>query len=184
MKQQFFGALALAMVLLPAFSIVAEAGGALQQLVQVGAQDVYILPKDCADAGLKTQKECDALHAGATRKSAQACNAEYAANKAALKAAGETRGKFIADCRAGKEVIPTAGAAATIAKPVAPTVAPVTTPTTTTVVATPTTVVVMPSTGGTTTSGGVTRLQNSNAGAAPANSTKCTGGLNVLVGLC
>jgi hypothetical protein len=63
MKTRLLIVSALALVLAPTFSIAAQAGG-LQSLVQFGAHDVYILPKDCADAGLKIQQACDALHAG------------------------------------------------------------------------------------------------------------------------
>jgi hypothetical protein len=56
--------------------------------------------------------------AGETKTSSQ-CNAEYAANKAALKAAGQTKRDFVAACRSGNESIPTAATA-----PPAPAAAP------------------------------------------------------------
>ena len=43
-------------------------------------------------------------------KTVSACNAEYAANKEAIKAAGQKKKDFVASCRAGTEVIPTAAA--------------------------------------------------------------------------
>jgi hypothetical protein len=39
--------------------------------------------------------------AAATGKTASQCNAEYAANKAAIKASGQTKRGFVAACRAG-----------------------------------------------------------------------------------
>src|SRR6516225_2167456 len=42
-----------------------------------------------------------ATQAAATGKSASQCNAEYAANKAAIKASGQTKRGFVAACRAG-----------------------------------------------------------------------------------
>jgi hypothetical protein len=56
--------------------------------------------------------------AGETKTSSQ-CNAEYAANKAAIKAAGQTKRDFVAACRSGNESIPTAATA-----PPAPAAAP------------------------------------------------------------
>jgi hypothetical protein len=41
--------------------------------------------------------------ASATGKTASQCNAEYAANKAAIKASGQTKHVFIAACRAGTQ---------------------------------------------------------------------------------
>ncbi len=46
-------------------------------------------------------------------KTVAECNAEYAANKDAIKAAKQTKKDFVAACRAGTETIPPAGAAAT-----------------------------------------------------------------------
>ena len=57
-----------------------------------------------AQAGVKTAKEC---------------NAEYAANKAAIKASGQKKADYVASCRAG-----TATAAAPAPAPVAPAPAP------------------------------------------------------------
>ena len=62
-------------------------------------------------------------------KTAKACDAEYAANKEAIKASGETKKDFVAACRAGTEVIPSAQNTTTTAKPVPTTT---TAPTTTT----------------------------------------------------
>jgi len=63
-------------------------------------------------------------------KTAKACDAEYAANKDAIKKSGETKKDFVAACRAGTEVIP--GGQSTTAAPAAA-------PTTTTAPATTTT---------------------------------------------
>ena len=46
------------------------------------------------------------------RKSAKECNAEYAANKAAIRSSGQRKADFIAACRAGNETIPQGAAAA------------------------------------------------------------------------
>ena len=48
----------------------------------------------------------------ATMKTASQCDAEYAANKAAIKASGQTKRAFVAACRAGTETIPQGAAAA------------------------------------------------------------------------
>ncbi len=53
-------------------------------------------------------------------KTAKECNAEYAANKAAIQAAEEKRADFITACKAGTEVIPTATAAPSSTAPTAP----------------------------------------------------------------
>ena len=45
-------------------------------------------------------------------KTASQCDAEYAANKAAIKASGQTKRAFVAACRAGNETIPQGTAAA------------------------------------------------------------------------
>lgn len=45
-------------------------------------------------------------------KTASQCNAEYAANKAAIRASGQTKREFVAACRAGNENIPQGAAAA------------------------------------------------------------------------
>jgi hypothetical protein len=39
-------------------------------------------------------------------KTASACNAKYAANKAAIRASGQTKKAFVAACGAGHETIP------------------------------------------------------------------------------
>ena len=44
-------------------------------------------------------------------KTAAQCNAEYAANQAAIKAGGQTKRAFVAACRSGTETIPAAAAA-------------------------------------------------------------------------
>jgi hypothetical protein len=54
-------------------------------------------------------------------KSASQCNEEYAANKAAIRASGQTKRAFVAACRAGNETIPQGAATAP-----APTPAPTT----------------------------------------------------------
>ena len=41
----------------------------------------------------------------ATTKTAKECDAEYAANKAAIKASGQTKRAFVAACRAGNETL-------------------------------------------------------------------------------
>ena len=48
----------------------------------------------------------------ATMKTASQCDAEYAANKAAIKASGQTKRAFVNACRAGTETIPQGAAAA------------------------------------------------------------------------
>jgi hypothetical protein len=53
-----------------------------------------------------------AASATGTVKTASQCNAEYAANKAAIKASGQTKRDFVAACRAGTETIPQGAAAA------------------------------------------------------------------------
>jgi hypothetical protein len=50
--------------------------------------------------------------APASAKTAKECNAEYAANKAAIKGAGQKKADFIAACKAGNETIPGGAAAA------------------------------------------------------------------------
>ena len=62
--------------------------------------------------------------AAAGGKSTKECDAEYAANKAAIKGAGQKKADFIAACKAGTETVPAAPAAATAAKPAAPPAAP------------------------------------------------------------
>jgi len=57
----------------------------------------------------------------AATKTAKECDAEYAANKDAIKGSGQTKKDFVASCRAGTEVVP-GGAAA--AAPASATVAP------------------------------------------------------------
>ena len=44
--------------------------------------------------------------ANAAMKTASQCDAEYAANKAAINASGQTKRAFVAACRAGDETIP------------------------------------------------------------------------------
>ncbi len=56
-------------------------------------------------------------------KTTSQCNAEYAANKAAIRAAGQTKREFVAACRSGNETIPQGSAAAP-----APTPAPASAP--------------------------------------------------------
>jgi len=45
-------------------------------------------------------------------KTASQCDAEYVANKAAIRASGQTKRAFVASCRAGNETIPQGTAAA------------------------------------------------------------------------
>jgi hypothetical protein len=73
-----------------------------------------------------------------TVKTAKECDAEYAANKAAIKASGQTKRAFVAACRAGNETIPQGAAAATAPVPApAPAPAPAPTPAPTTSAAAP-----------------------------------------------
>jgi hypothetical protein len=61
-----------------------------------------------------------AAEAPASGKTAKECNAEYSANKDAIKSSGKTKKAFVADCRAGSETVPTAAApAAPMAAPAA-----------------------------------------------------------------
>ena len=53
-------------------------------------------------------------------KTAAQCNADYAANKAAIQAAKLKKKDFVASCRSGNEVIPSAAAAAPSPTPAAP----------------------------------------------------------------
>jgi hypothetical protein len=53
-------------------------------------------------------------------KTASQCDAEYAANKAAIKSSGQTKRDFVATCRAGNETIPQGAAAAPPAAAPAP----------------------------------------------------------------
>jgi hypothetical protein len=63
--------------------------------------------------------------ASADTKTAKVCNAEYAANKAAIQGSGEKKKDFVMACRAGTEVIP-GGAVSTAAAPSAAPAAPAT----------------------------------------------------------
>lgn len=54
----------------------------------------------------------NAAPAAASGKSAKECDAEYSANKAAIKSGGQTKKDFVAACRTGSETIPTTPAAA------------------------------------------------------------------------
>jgi hypothetical protein len=56
----------------------------------------------------------------AAGKTASQCNAEYAANKAAIKASGQTKRAYIAACRAGNETIPQGAAVAPAPTPASP----------------------------------------------------------------
>ncbi len=62
--------------------------------------------------------------APAAGKSAKECNAEYSEYKAAIKAGGQKKSDFVAACRAGTEVIPTAAAPAAPPPAAAPAPAP------------------------------------------------------------
>ena len=53
-------------------------------------------------------------------KTTAQCDAEYAANKAAIKASGQTKRAFVAACRAGNETIPQGAAAAPAPAPASP----------------------------------------------------------------
>jgi hypothetical protein len=52
------------------------------------------------------------IAATAATKTAKECDTEYAANKDAIKASGQTKKDFVAACRAGSDVVPSGGAAA------------------------------------------------------------------------
>ncbi|UVK43792.1 hypothetical protein BPNPMPFG_005632 [Mesorhizobium sp. AR07] len=65
-------------------------------------------------------------------KTAKACDAEYAANKDAIKGSGETKKDFVAACRAGTEVIPGVQSTTTTPTPSKPAPATTTAPVTTT----------------------------------------------------
>ena len=54
----------------------------------------------------------DPSGAGRRCKDVRECEAEYAANKAAIRASRQTKRDFVASCRAGTETIPTANTAA------------------------------------------------------------------------
>ena len=58
-----------------------------------------------------------AAPATAAVKTVSQCDAEYAANKAAIRASGQTKKDFVAACRAGNETIPQGTAAAPPAAP-------------------------------------------------------------------
>jgi hypothetical protein len=62
--------------------------------------------------------------ASADTKTAKVCNAEYAANKAAIQSSGEKKADFVTACRAGTEVIPGAAAVSTAGVAPAPTSVP------------------------------------------------------------
>src|SRR5579863_5607395 len=51
------------------------------------------------------------------QKTAAQCNEEYAANKAAIRASGQTKRDFVAACRAGTETIPQGAAGASPSAP-------------------------------------------------------------------
>jgi hypothetical protein len=57
-------------------------------------------------------------------KTAKECDAEYAANKVAIKASGQTKRTFVAACRAGNETIPQGTAAAPASAAPAPAAPP------------------------------------------------------------
>jgi pyruvate/2-oxoglutarate dehydrogenase complex dihydrolipoamide acyltransferase (E2) component len=57
-------------------------------------------------------------------KTAKECNDEYSANKAAIKAGGQTKKDFVAACRAGTETIPAAAAPAPAPAPAPAAAAP------------------------------------------------------------
>lgn len=93
-----------------------------------------VIPGGAAPATAPSTKPAPASTSGAAAagnvKTAKACDAEYAANKDAIKKSGETKKDFVAACRAGTEVIPTQDTTPTPSKP-APTAttAPATTTT-------------------------------------------------------
>ena len=58
--------------------------------------------------------------ASAFAKTVAECNTEYAANKAAIRAAKQTKKDFVAACRSGTETIPATAAAPGYQQPPAP----------------------------------------------------------------
>ena len=70
----------------------------------------------------------NAAPAAMAGKTAKECDAEYAANKDAIKAGGQTKRDFVADCRSGTEKVPSAPVAAPAAPAPAPAPAPAATP--------------------------------------------------------
>ena len=56
-------------------------------------------------------------------KTAAECNADYAANKATIKASGQTKKDYVAACRSGSATTPAAAPAAPAAAPAATTTA-------------------------------------------------------------
>jgi hypothetical protein len=79
--------LALAMVIVPTFAFAASSSGSGKAS---GAAQGWVEPEF-----LKTSAEEPATDVG---KTASQCDAEYAANEAAIKASGETKSAFVAGC--------------------------------------------------------------------------------------
>jgi hypothetical protein len=75
-----------------------------------------------------TPAAAPAAPAATAGKTVKDCDAEYAANKDAIKAGGQTKRDFVADCRSGTEKIPSAPAAAPAAPAPAPAPAPAAAP--------------------------------------------------------
>ena len=71
-------------------------------------------PAAAAPAPAPTYGQAPATGVG---KTTSQCDAEYAANKAAIKASGQTKRAFVAACRAGNEIIPQGTATAPAAAP-------------------------------------------------------------------
>jgi hypothetical protein len=72
---------------------------------QAGGAD--LLPPTAPQVATNTtdRKRLAAAPAGGARKMTGQCDAKYAANKAAIKASGQTKRAFVASCHAGKETI-------------------------------------------------------------------------------
>jgi hypothetical protein len=87
-------------------------------LAQCKAEQSGAAPAAAAPAAAPPAAATAAAPAGGKTK--KECNADYAANKAAIKASGEKKADFVASCLAGNETIPTAPAAAAPAAAPAP----------------------------------------------------------------
>lgn len=79
---------------------------------QGGAQTPAAAP-DAQASRAPAAPSLTVAQAPATANTASECNAEYAANKAAIRSSGQKKADFIAACRAGNETVPTAAAAPT-----------------------------------------------------------------------
>lgn len=76
-----------------------------------------MIPGGAAGSAARSATTAPAASAAAPRtttsvKTVKECDAEYAANKAAIQGAGQKKTDFVSACRVGTEVIPTTAAAA------------------------------------------------------------------------